>query len=277
MTGSLTQFFIFGSLGTTGFSWLVVKEYDHYWIIVTLAATHSQTVLGAGGHSLALWLHGGWIGCGPGGPAEVQWPNHISQFYCDFTPLWRLAHSDPRVSGPGDKMHSFIVWLSHYSFWTDSDILCLDCSDCIGSSCCGQQEKGSPTWSSYLAITFTCCEIIMVFYITVSAAQSPFKLLPCSIWWSPPSSILWSNLLGASWLIKHWGGSCHKETDTFDLQRRVLIFSFGSADISTEKSSKNVWKSISLSILLFPSNLSMVPLKVRQVWQFLSVRLNFLF
>ena len=169
MTGSLTQFFIFGSLGTTGFSWLAVKEYNHYWIIVTLAATHSQLVLGAGEHSLALWLHGRWIGCVPDGPAEVQWPNHISQFYCDFMPLLRLACSDPRVSGPGDKIHSFIVWLSHYSFWTDSNVLCLDCGDRIGSSCCGQQEKGSPTWSSYLAITFTCCEILIVFYITVSA------------------------------------------------------------------------------------------------------------
>ena len=82
MTGSLTHFFIFDSLGSTGFSWLVVKEYNHYWIIVNITATHSQSVLGAGGHSLALWLHGRWIGCGSG-PAEVQWPNHISQFYCD--------------------------------------------------------------------------------------------------------------------------------------------------------------------------------------------------
>ena len=84
MTGYLTQFFIFGSLGTTGCSWLVVKEYNHYWIIFTLATTHSQTVLGAGGHSLALWLHGVWLGCGPDGPAEVQRHNHINQFYCDF-------------------------------------------------------------------------------------------------------------------------------------------------------------------------------------------------
>ena len=118
-------------------------------------------------------------------------------------------------------------------------------------------------WNSHSLLHYSLC------------CSSPFRLLPCSIWWSPPSSILWSTLLGASWLIKHWGGSSHKETDTLDLQRRVLIFSFGSADVSPEKSSKNVWKSISLSILLFPSNLSMVPLKVRQVWQFLSVRLNF--
>ena len=120
-------------------------------------------------------------------------------------------------------------------------------------------------WNSHSLLHYSLC------------CSSPFRLLPCSIWWSPPSSILWSTLLGASWLIKHWGGSSHKETDTLDLQRRVLIFSFGSADVSTEKSSKNVWKSISLSILLFPSNLSMVPLKVRQVWRFLRVRLNSLF
>ena len=188
MTGSLTQFFIFGSLGTTGCSWLVVKEYNHYWIIFTLATTHSQTVLGAGGHSLALWLHGIWLGCGPDGPVEVKWHNHINQFYCDFMPLSRLACSDPGVSGPGDNTHSFIVWLSHYSFWTDSDILCLDCSDGIGRSCCGQQEKGSPTW----------------------------------------------------WEVFQ---EC--------LKKHIFVYS------------------------LVPSNLSMVPLKVRQVWQFLSVRLNF--
>ena len=118
-------------------------------------------------------------------------------------------------------------------------------------------------WNSHSLLHYSLC------------CSSPFRLLPCSIWWSPPSSILWSTLLGASWLIKHWGGSSHKETDTLDLQRRVLIFSSGSADFSTDKSSKNVWKSISLSILLFPSNLSIVPLKGGQLWQFLSVRLKF--